>query len=50
MNNKQEKEFYTFVIKGFLIYKRACHDIYLIIIFLCKQVKDPNQDNWDKLI
>ena len=52
--NKLSKEksevFHTYVAKGLFLCKRARPDIQLAIAFLCTRVKQPDEDDWKKLI
>jgi hypothetical protein len=49
--DKERKEiFHTFVAKGLFACKRARPDIHTAIAALCTRVKDPNEDDWRKLI
>jgi hypothetical protein len=46
----QAEEFHTFVVKGLFACKRARPDIHPAIAFLTTRVRNPNQDDWRKLI
>jgi len=52
--NKLDKdsadEFHTFVAKGLFACKRARPDIHTAIAVLCTRVKEPNRDDWKKLV
>ena len=47
---KQVAIFHTFVAKNLFALKHAWPDISVAVAFLCTQVKNPNKDNWKKLI
>ena len=46
----KKKEFHTFVAKGLFACKRARPDIHQVISVLSTRTKDPNQDDWKKLV
>jgi len=50
MPPKEAEIFHTFVAKALFLCKRACPDIQLAVATLCTRVKDPNQDDWCKLL
>jgi len=47
---KEAEIFHTFVAKALFLCKRARPDIQLAVATLCTRVKDPNQDDWRKLL
>ena len=47
---QQAKEYHTFVAKGLFACKRARPDIHPTIAVLCTRVRQPNEDNWTKLL
>jgi len=47
---KEAGIFHTFVTKALFLCKRAGPDIQLTVATLCTRVKDPNQDDWRKLL
>ena len=47
---KKAEEYHTFVAKGLFACKRARPDIHTAIAILCTRVKEPNEDDWDKLV
>ncbi len=49
LTGQQKDEFHTFVAKGLFACKRARPDIHPTIAVLCTRVKEPNQDDWNKL-
>jgi len=46
----QKEEFHTFVAKGLFACKRARQDIHTAVTALCTRVKQPNDDDWRKLL
>jgi len=50
LNKEQAKVFHTFVVKALFACKRAMPDIQPTVATLCTCVKEPNQDDWNKLI
>jgi len=42
--------FHTTTAQGLFVSKRACPDIQPTIAVLCTRVKDPTEDDWDKLV
>jgi hypothetical protein len=49
LSKSRREEFHTFVAKGLFLCKRARQDIQPAISFLSTRVKDPTQDDWNKL-
>ena len=47
---KQADEFHTFVAKALFACKRARPDIHTATAALCTRVKNPNSDDWKKLV
>ena len=47
---KDSETFHTFVAKGLFACKRVRPDIHTSIAVLCTRVKQPNQDDWSKLM
>ena len=47
---KQVAIFHTFVVKNLFASKHAWPDISVAVAFLCTRVKNPDEDNWKKLI
>ena len=47
---KQVAIFHTFVAKNLFASKRAWPDISVAVAFLCTRVKNPDEDDWKKLI
>jgi hypothetical protein len=47
---QQAELFHTFVAKGLFMCKRARPDLHTTIAVLCTRVKNPNQDDWNKLV
>ena len=47
---KQVAIFHTFVVKNLFASKCTWPDISVAVAFLCTQVKNPDEDNWKKLI
>jgi hypothetical protein len=47
---KKANEFHTVVAKGLFVCKRARPDIQTTISVLCSRVKEPNEDDWKKLV
>jgi hypothetical protein len=50
LNKKRAEDLHTFVAKGLFACKRARPDIHTATTFLCTRVKQPNEDDWDKLL
>ena len=50
LDKKRGEEFHHIVAKGIFVCKRARPDIHLTIGVLCKRVKNPNEDDWNKLL
>ena len=50
LNEEMAEEYHTFVAKALFACKRARPDIQPTVAALCTRVKDPNQDDWNKLI
>ena len=50
LDKQQAQEYHTFVAKGLFASKRARPDIQPTIAVLCTRVKEPNEDDWRKLI
>ncbi len=50
LSPQQAEQFHTFVAKGLFMCKHACPDLHTTIAVLCTRVKNPNQDDWNKLI
>jgi hypothetical protein len=46
----EAQTFHTFVAKALFLCKRARPDIQLTVAILCTRVKEPNQDDWCKLL
>ena len=46
----ENKNFYTFTAKGLFLCKRARPDIQTAIEFLATRVKEPDEDDWRKLL
>ena len=44
------EEFHTLVAKGLFACKRARPDIQTAIAFLCTRVKEPTDEDWEKLL
>ena len=47
---EKAEEFHTFVAKGLFACKRARPDIHTAIAVLCTRVKEPNENDWKKLV
>jgi hypothetical protein len=50
LSQKKAKIFHTFVMKSMFLCKHARQDVLLGIVFLATRVKDPNHQDWIKLI
>jgi hypothetical protein len=50
LDKQRSNIFHTFVAKGLFACKRARPDIHTTIAFLCTRVKEPTEDDWDKLM
>ena len=50
LNAEQAEVFHTYVAKALFACKRARPDIQPTVATLCTRVKEPNQDDWNKLI
>jgi hypothetical protein len=50
LDKKRAEEFHTAVAKGLFASKRARPDIQPVIAYLCTRVRNPNQDDWRKLL
>jgi hypothetical protein len=50
LDKEMAEEFHTIVAKGLFLCKRARPDIHPTIALLCTRVRDPNTDDWEKLI
>ena len=50
IDQARAEEFHTFVAKGLFLCKRARPDILPVIATLCTRVKEPNENDWKKLI
>ena len=50
LNNNKAQEFHTIVAKGLFLCKRARPDIQTTIAFLTTRVREPDEDDWKKLI
>ena len=50
LSQEKAKIFHTFVMKGMFLCKRARQDVLPGIVFLATRVKDPNHQDWIKLI
>jgi hypothetical protein len=44
------KTFHTFVMKGMFLCKRARQDLLPGIVYLATRVKEPNKNDWEKLL
>jgi hypothetical protein len=49
LDRKRAEEFHTFVAKGLFLCKRGRPDIQPVISFLSTRVRNPNQNDWEKL-
>ena len=50
INEKMAADFHTFTAKGLFLCKRGRPDIQTAIAFLTTRVKEPDQDDWKKLL
>jgi hypothetical protein len=50
LSQEKAKNFHTFVMKGMFLCKRARQDLLPGIVFLTTRVKNPNHQDWMKLI
>ena len=50
LDEKHKQTFHTFVIKGMFLSKRSRQDIQLCIVFLATRVRDPTEQDWQKLV
>ena len=50
LDKEQAKVFHTWVAKALFACKRARPDIHVAVTLLCTRVRDPNEDDWKKLI
>ena len=50
LNRKKSKLYHRFVAKLLYLSKRAGTDIETTVSFLTTRVKDPDQDDWNKLV
>ncbi len=50
LDKKHAQTFHTFVAKGLFVCKRARPDIHTAVAALSTRVKQPNQDDWKKLV
>ena len=50
LSNELKDEFHTTVAKGLFLCKRARPDLQPTIPFLCTRVKNPDVDDWKKLL
>jgi hypothetical protein len=50
ISKEKGKSFHTFVAKALFISKRTRSDIQPAITYLTIRVKQPNEDNWTKLV
>jgi hypothetical protein len=50
LDKEMAEEFHTIVAKGLFLCKRARPDIHPTIALLCTRVRDPNTDDWNKLL
>ena len=50
MNKERKEEFHTFVAKCLFVYKHARPDIHTATVALTTRVKNPNENDWKKLI
>ena len=50
LDKHQAEVFHTYVAKALFASMRARPDILLAVIFLCTRVKNPDEDDWKKLI
>jgi hypothetical protein len=50
LDEEQAKVFHTWVTNALFACKRACPDIHIATTLMCTRVKNPNEDDWKKLI
>ena len=50
IDDERAQVFHTIVAKGLFLCKRARPDIMTAIAFLCTQVREPDVDDWSKLV
>lgn len=50
LNQHKVETFHTWTAKSLFLSKRSCLDIILTVAFLCTRVKDPDKDDWKKLL
>ena len=50
LNESERETFHKFTAKGLFACKRARQDIQPIMSVLCARVKNPGQNNWNKLV
>ena len=50
LNEKLASDFHTFTSKGLFVCKRGRPDVQTAIAFLTTQVKEPDHDDWKKLM
>ena len=50
LNEKMASDFHTFTAKGLFVCKRGRPDVQTAIAFLTTRVKEPDQDDWKKLL
>ena len=50
ITKEKAEVFHTWVAKGLFLCQRARLDIQTAIAFLCTRVKNPDEDDWKKLI
>ena len=50
LNDKLASDFHTFTAKGLFVCKRGRPDVQTAIAFLTTRVKEPDQDDWKKLV
>src|SRR5210317_2223723 len=50
INDNMAQEFHTLVAKGLFLCKHARPDIQTTIVFLTTRVKEPDEDDWKKLL
>ena len=50
IDNKRKEIFLTWVAKALFLCKRSRVDIQLEVAFLCTRVRNPDEDDWNKLI
>ena len=50
LDKERKEEFYIFVAKSLFVYKCARPDIHIATVALTTRVKNPNENDWKKLI